>query len=150
MTGIGLASPTSTKNFFNAAFDRAPAKYPLAMTMAKSAPASAASLQSWMVNLVEPVPLRIARQILSSPYVSLTDSRSSHNGDMRQTRLVQSLPGSLDQRDSLFIREVVRFTHRATNDGPDVGLSEANDVAGEGGDVYVLPGKHAVNLSLTK
>lgn len=39
------------------------------------------------------------------------DSRSGHNGDILETRFVQSLPGSLDQCHTLLVGEVVRFTH---------------------------------------
>lgn len=104
------------------------------MTMAKSAPAWAASLHSWMVSLVAPVPLSLLLDFVRS--AQKLDSRSSHNRDILQARLIQSLSSGLDQRHSLLVGQVMGFTHGTANDGPDVGLCESDNMTGKGRDVW--------------
>lgn len=61
LTGIGLASATSTKKVLSASRDIAPTKYPGAMTRAWVAPRLAASFVSSIVSLVELAPVPAIR-----------------------------------------------------------------------------------------
>lgn len=69
ITGRWLLAATSEKNAFSAfvLFAKTPEKYPLVITMTKSAPASAASLQSSTVSRVLPAPVPAMMGTSSNP-----------------------------------------------------------------------------------
>lgn len=97
--------------------------------MAMSAPASAACLDSSIVDLVELPPLR------SQCTVNHENPRSSNNNDVLETSFVQRTSCLTDKCCPLFSGEVVSLSHRAVHDRGDALLGKVNDVLAEDGDV---------------